>query len=116
MFEDANWETLDLSAADTTLAAGDYPGSVKVFEMISRSDVLWAKVFFGLDGFDYEPPALMAAVAAKPGSAYVSRVSEGVRSLHQLRWPLPLRLSPMPALAHAIRRPSARLRIARWNG
>jgi hypothetical protein len=85
MFEDPNgWDTLDLSAADTTLTAGDYPGSIKQFEMISRSDVLWAKVVFGLDGHDYEPPFLMATVAAKPGSAHASRIGEGVRWLYQL--------------------------------
>jgi hypothetical protein len=85
MFADENgWNVLDLTAADTPLAAGDYAGAVRQVEMISRPDALWVKVSFVLDGHDYEPPPLMATLAAKPGSAYAPRVTEGVRALNQL--------------------------------
>jgi hypothetical protein len=85
MFKDENgWDTLDLSAADTPLAAGDYPGIIRQVETISRPEALWVKCVFALDGHDYEPPALMATVAAKLGSSYASRIAEGLRSLHQL--------------------------------
>jgi hypothetical protein len=85
MFKDENgWDTLDLTAADATLPAGDYPGAVRQVETISKPEAFWVKCSFVLDGNDYEPPPLMMTVAAKPGSAYASRVAEGVRSLQQI--------------------------------
>ncbi len=85
MFKDENgWDTLDLSAADATLPAGDYPGAVRQVEIISKPEALWVKCSFALDGNVYEPPPQMMTVAAKPGTAYASRVAEGVRSLQQL--------------------------------
>jgi hypothetical protein len=85
MFKDENgWDTLDLSAADAALPAGDYVGTIKQIETISRPEALWVKVYFALNGHDYEPPPFMATVAAKPGSVYASRMAEGLRALQQL--------------------------------
>jgi hypothetical protein len=80
----SSWGNLDLTAADTNLAPGDYDALVNKSEVFSGQNELWWSCEVALEETGYIPPAQIFSIAVKDGSPHKRRVADGVRALNQL--------------------------------
>ena len=79
------WGSLDLSKPPIELPPpAEYTGKIAAVRMISKGDTLWMHVSYRLDGHFLTPAPNWGVIAAREGSPYHDRLTEGHRLLHRL--------------------------------